>query len=300
MRQVAFYGKGGVGKSTVATNVAAALADDGKRVLVVGCDPKHDCTANLRGGKEIPTVLEVLRERGMERRSVEDIVASGDVGIDDVVFRGYNGVFCVEAGGPKPGYGCAGRGIIVAIDLLRKLDIFEELKPDVVIYDVLGDVVCGGFAMPLRLGLADEIYVVTSADFLSLYAANNICKGVREFASRGGSPLGGIIYNARGPLDAPDIVERFAATIGSHVICKIPSSRLFFEAELEGRTVVEMFPSSEVAATFRQLARRICDDGKPRGVVPTPLDDGQLSELRAEVRARMMKLRTGASDEKMS
>ncbi|MDF2955377.1 nucleotide-binding protein [Candidatus Alkanophaga liquidiphilum] len=285
MKQVAFYGKGGVGKSTVATNVAAALSEAGKRVLVVGCDPKHDCTANLRHGKEIPTVLDVLRAKGMEKRSIEEIVASRGIRLSDVVFKGYNGVFCVEAGGPKPGYGCAGRGIIVAIDLLKKLDVFGELKPDIVIYDVLGDVVCGGFAMPLRLGLADEVCVVTSADYLAIYAANNICKGVCEFAARGGSPLGGIIYNARGPLDAPDIVERFAAAIGSHILCEIPNNKLFAEAEVEGKTVVEMFPASEIAATFRRLAERLL--GNEKRAVPTPLSEERLSELRAEVRLRM-------------
>ena len=236
IRQVAFYGKGGVGKSTTASNVAAALAEKGFKVMVVGCDPKHDCTSNLHGGTEIPTVLDTLRDKDMEKRSIDDMIRGKAIDLDDIVFQGYKGIYCVEAGGPKPGYGCAGRGVILVIDLLQKSGIFEMIKPDVVIYDVLGDVVCGGFAMPLRMGLADEIYIVTSADYMSIYAANNICKGVADLAKRGGSPLGGLIYNVRGTLDEPEIIGDFVKQIGSRIIGNVPNNQIIAESEIEGKT----------------------------------------------------------------
>lgn len=220
MKQIAFYGKGGIGKSTTVCNIAAALADEGKKVMVIGCDPKHDCTSNLRGGEEIPTILDTLREKGMEKLSLEDAIEGKKIEMDEIIHEGYNGIYCIEAGGPKPGYGCAGRGVIVAIDLLKKMDIYEELGVDIVLYDVLGDVVCGGFAMPLRMGLAKQIYVVTSSDYMAMYAANNICRGMKEFAKKGGSRLGGLIYNVRGSLDAYDLVEEMANKIGTEIQAK--------------------------------------------------------------------------------
>ncbi|WP_456374506.1 AAA family ATPase, partial [Methanocaldococcus sp.] len=170
MKQIAFYGKGGIGKSTTVCNIAASLADEGKKVMVIGCDPKHDCTSNLRGGKEIPTVLDTIREKNLDKLNLDEAIEKGVISIDDIVYKGYKGIYCVEAGGPKPGYGCAGRGVIVAIELLKKMNVFETLGVDVVLYDVLGDVVCGGFAMPLRMGLANQIYIVTSSDYMSIYA----------------------------------------------------------------------------------------------------------------------------------
>jgi nitrogenase iron protein NifH len=253
MKQIAFYGKGGIGKSTTVCNIAAALADEGKKVMVIGCDPKHDCTSNLRGGEEIPTVLDTLREKGMEKMSLNDIL---EIEIDEIVYKGYKGVYCIEAGGPKPGYGCAGRGVIVAIDLLKKMNVFDELGVDVVLYDVLGDVVCGGFAMPLRMGLAKQIYIVTSSDYMAMYAANNICKGLKEFAKKGGSRLGGLIYNVRGSLDAEDIVKEFAKKLGTEIVGKIPNSLLIAEAEIEGKTVIEYAPDSEISKIYRELAKK--------------------------------------------
>ncbi len=216
MKQIAFYGKGGIGKSTTVCNIAAALADQGKKVMVVGCDPKHDCTSNLRGGQEIPTVLDILREKGLDKLGLETIIEKEMIEINDIIYEGYNGIYCVEAGGPKPGYGCAGRGVIVVIDLLKKMNLYKDLKLDIVLYDVLGDVVCGGFAMPLRMGLAEQIYVVTSSDYMAIYAANNICRGISEFVKRGGSKLGGLIYNVRGSMDAYDIVNEFADKLGAN------------------------------------------------------------------------------------
>jgi nitrogenase iron protein NifH len=284
MRQIAFYGKGGVGKSTVSSNIAAALAEHGFTVMMLGCDPKHDCTRNLRGEVEIPTILETSRDKGIEQLGLEGLVQENKIILDDVVYKGYNGVYCAECGGPKPGVGCAGRGVIVAIDLLSRLHTFEALKPDVVIYDVPGDVVCGGFAMPLRRGLADEVYIVTSADYLALYAANNICKGISEFATKGGPPLGGIIYNVRGMLDDASVVHDFAHEVNSHVIGHVPNAHQIAEAELEGNTVVEYASKSDIADLFRELALNIYTNTKVS--VPAPLPPQEMLHLGQEIRRR--------------
>jgi len=218
IRQMAFYGKGGIGKSTIASNLAAVYAERGLNTMLVGCDPKADCTRNLRGNTDIPTVLDVLREKGVAKLELIELVDGKQIDVDEIVYKGYKGVLCVEAGGPEPAVGCAGRGVIVAIDLLKKMGVYDVFDLDVVIYDVLGDIVCGGFGMPLRRGLADDVFIVTSADYLSIYAANNICKGINRHARRDGSPLGGIVYNVRGAIDDLTLVEEFAQSVGSKVI----------------------------------------------------------------------------------
>ncbi|NMX21549.1 nitrogenase iron protein [ANME-1 cluster archaeon GoMg4] len=284
MRQIAFYGKGGVGKSTVGSNIAAALAEHGLVVMLIGCDPKHDCTRNLRGEVEIPTILDTSRDKGIEQLGLDGVVKGNKIRLDEVIYKGYRGVYCAECGGPRPGVGCAGRGVIVAIDLLKRLNAFEVLKPDVVIYDVPGDVVCGGFAMPLRRGLADEVYIVTSADYLALYAANNICAGISEFATKGGSPLGGIVYNVRGMLDDEAVVHEFAEKVGSHVIGHIPNAHQIAEAEIEGNTVIEYAPNSGVADLFRELALRISTNTLTS--VPEPLAPEEMIRIGQVIRRR--------------
>ena len=286
-RQIAFYGKGGIGKSTIASNVAAAYAEKGLKVMMVGCDPKSDCTRNLRGDAEIPTVLDVLREKGVSKLGLTELVFGKKVEIEEVVCRGWKGILCVEAGGPEPAVGCAGRGVILAVEFLKQMEIFEKFKPDVVIYDVLGDIVCGGFGMPLREGLADEVYIVTSADYLSIYAANNICRGINRHARRGGSLLGGIIYNARGVIDDLALVEEFAQSIGSKVIGAIPTSPLIAECEVLARTTIENNPDSEIAARFRELAMRILENGER--VIPKPLPREKLVELARKIREKERK-----------
>lgn len=291
MRQIAFYGKGGVGKSTVGSNLIAALAETDIKALMVGCDPKHDCTRNLRGDVEIPTILDVLRDKGIEKLGLEEMVEGKKIKFDEIVYKGYNGIYCTECGGPKPGFGCAGRGVIVAVDLLKRLNVFEELRPDLVLYDVLGDVVCGGFAMPLRVGLADEVYIVTSADYLSLYAANNICKGIGEFATKGGSPLGGIVYNVRGVLDEEDVVYDFAERIGTRVIGMVPNSSLIAEAEVEGKTVFEDTNNSDIANLFRDLAVRIYNNTLTS--VPNPLPSKEMMEIGQIIKTRIKEKSAG-------
>ncbi len=270
MRQIAFYGKGGIGKSTVASNLAAALAERGLTVMMIGCDPKHDCTRNLTGGKEVSTILDTIRDADLERHGIKELIEGlRVVDLDDIVVEGYHGVYCAEAGGPKPGVGCAGRGVIAAIETLKRLRAFETLDPEIVIYDVLGDVVCGGFAMPLRMGLADEVYIVTSSDYMALYAANNICMGIEEFVDRGGSPVGGVIYNVRGGSDIEEVVSDFASKVGSRIIGKVPHNSLFSEAEVQRKTVIEYAPESELSDLFRKLAWDIYENShvdKPKSL----------------------------------
>jgi nitrogenase iron protein NifH len=269
MRKFCIYGKGGIGKSTIVSNIAAALAETGKTVMVMGCDPKSDSTRNL-AGRRIPTVLDVFRAKGPDEMKLEEIV-----------FEGFNGVYCVESGGPEPGVGCAGRGVITAADMLTRLGAFNDLEPEVVIYDVLGDVVCGGFAMPLRKGLADDVYIVTTCDPMAIYAANNISKGIKRFADRDEVFLGGIIYNGRSVIAEPSIVDGFAARLGAKVMGNIPMSELIPRSEIQHKTVLEYAPDSEIADMFRELALAIFDNDDR--IVPKPLSDAELDEINEEI-----------------
>ncbi|MCX6692981.1 MAG: Ni-sirohydrochlorin a,c-diamide reductive cyclase ATP-dependent reductase subunit [Methanomicrobiales archaeon] len=265
MRQVALYGKGGIGKSTTAANLSAALSFQGKSVLQIGCDPKRDSTRMLMHGDLIPTVMDLFREQG-ER----------GIRIEDVVFTGYSGVRCVEAGGPEPGIGCAGRGIIATFQILERLG---ALSGDVVVYDVLGDVVCGGFAMPMREGYAEEIYLVTSGELMSLYAANNIAKAITRLSGRGKRPchLAGVICNGRGMPGEEDLVREFASAIGSSLICAIPRDRVVQIAELHKRTVIEYSPESAQAEVYRELAKRVM--ANDLFTIPSPLAIDALESL---------------------
>ncbi len=284
LRQIAFLGKGGIGKSTIASNVAAAFAEKGLKVLMVGCDPKSDCTRNLRGDRNIPTISEVLRGKMDAQLELDELAYGKTIGINEVVFEGYKGILCAEAGGPEPAVGCAGRGIIVAVELLKRIGVFQEFQLDMVIYDVLGDIVCGGFGMNLRRGMADQAIVVTSADYLALYAANNICKGIARYASREGTPLGGIVYNVRGVLEDRELVDSFASQLGSRVIGSIPASSEISRSEIYAQTTIEKGPSSEIAERFRDLADLILAN-RDR-VSPVPLSDSELHRLARDIRQR--------------
>ncbi len=241
MKKIAIYGKGGIGKSTVVSNMSAALAAEGYTVMQIGCDPKSDSTRNLTGGKRIPTVLETMRDKE-------------DVGLEDIVFRSSTGVYCVESGGPIPGVGCAGRGIITAFEKLEELDAYETYKPDVILYDVLGDVVCGGFAMPIRGGYADDVCIVTSGEMMALYAADNISHAVKSFGKRGYASLKGLIFNAKNIENEDELVRKAAEEIGTQILRKVPRDGKIQEAEALGKTVVEAFPDCPVAQVFRELA----------------------------------------------
>ena len=247
MKKIAIYGKGGIGKSTVATNLSASLAAMGKTVMQIGCDPKADSTKSLTGGNKINTVLDCMREK------------KNNLELKDIVVESNTGVLCVESGGPIPGTGCAGRGIITAFEQLDALKAFEIYKPDIVIYDVLGDVVCGGFAMPIRQGYADKVYIVTSGEMMSLYAADNIAHAVKNFAKRKYASLGGLIFNAKGFDSEFEAVENAAKEMDTQIFFRIPRNSIVQEAENVGLSVVEYAPENEMSLLYKELASKIME-----------------------------------------
>ncbi len=264
MRQVAIYGKGGIGKSTTTQNTVAALAEAGKNIMVVGCDPKADSTRLLLNGLCQKTVLDTLRDEG------------DDIDLDDILKPGFKGVKCVESGGPEPGVGCAGRGIITSINMLESLGAYED-DLDYVFYDVLGDVVCGGFAMPIREGKAEEIYIVASGELMALYAANNISKGIQKYAANGKVRLGGIICNSRKVDRELDLLQAFASEIGSQLIHFVPRDNIVQRAEINKKTVIDYDPKADQADEYRQLAMAI--NQNKMFVVPKPMTQDRLEEL---------------------
>jgi len=283
VKQIAIYGKGGIGKSTTTSNISAALADAGYKVMQFGCDPKADSTNTLRGGEYIPSVLDLLSER---RR----------VDAHEAIFRGFNGIHCVEAGGPSPGVGCAGRGIITAVELLKQQNIFEELDLDIVLYDVLGDVVCGGFAVPVREGIAEHVFTVSSADFMSIYAANNLFKGIERFSNSGGALLGGIIANSMNTDFQHRIIDDFAARTKTQVVQYVPRSLAVTQAELQGKTTIEAAPQSAQADVYRALARRIAEHTE--STVPSALAPRELREWSAGWADQLIAMERAAADER--
>ena len=245
MIKIAVYGKGGIGKSTTVCNISAALAEKGLRVMQIGCDPKADSTSALLDGHRAKTVIDLVREKGAA------------LTLDDMVTEGYRGVLCVEAGGPTPGLGCAGRGITAALEKLREKGAFDRYAPDAVLYDVLGDVVCGGFSVPMRGGYADRVFVVTSGENMAIYAAANIAMAVENFRSRGYASMGGIILNRRNVKDEEKKVQTLAADIGCPIVGALSRSETVQAAEELGKTVLEAFPESTMAAEYRTLAAAV-------------------------------------------
>ena len=245
MIKIAVYGKGGIGKSTTVSNVAAALAEKGLTVMQIGCDPKADSTIQLRHGKEMRTVLDLYNEKKQNLK------------LKDMTMVGYQGVICVEAGGPTPGLGCAGRGIITALEKLKETGAYETYKPDIVLYDVLGDVVCGGFSMPMRKGYADQVFIITSGENMAIHAGANIAMAVENFKDRGYAQLGGLILNRRNVKNEDAKVEELAEDIHSKVIGTLSRSALVTDAEEQKKTVIEAYPDSEMAEEYRILAGEI-------------------------------------------
>ncbi|MBN1649163.1 MAG: nitrogenase iron protein [Spirochaetales bacterium] len=264
MRKIAIYGKGGIGKSTTTQNTVAGLAEMGKKVMVVGCDPKADSTRLLLGGLAQKTVLDTLREEGE------------DVELNDIIKDGYGATRCVESGGPEPGVGCAGRGIITSINLLEQLGAYEQ-ELDYSFYDVLGDVVCGGFAMPIREGKAEEIYIVVSGEMMAMYAANNICKGIVKYADAGGVRLGGLICNSRKVDNESEMIVELAKRLGTQMIHFVPRDNMVQKAEINRKTVIDYDPTHPQADEYRALAAKI--DRNKMFVVPKPLSIEELEKL---------------------
>ena len=245
MIKIAVYGKGGIGKSTTVSNVAAALAEKGLKVMQIGCDPKADSPMQLRHGEAIPTVLELVNQR------------KNDFELEDMVRIGFGGVVCVEAGGPTPGMGCAGRGIITALEKLKEKGAYEVYQPDVVLYDVLGDVVCGGFTMPMRKGYADKVFIITSGENMAIHAGANIAMAVQNFKNRGYASLGGIILNRRNVKREEEKVQELADDFETTVVGKLTRSELVTDAEEQGKTLMECYPDSEMAEEYRTLTENI-------------------------------------------
>ncbi|NLD47164.1 MAG: nitrogenase iron protein [Clostridiaceae bacterium] len=278
LKQIAIYGKGGIGKSTTTSNISAALSTAGYKVMQFGCDPKSDSTNTLRGGKYIPTVLDTLREKNV-------------VKAHEVIFQGFNGIHCVEAGGPAPGVGCAGRGIITAVQLFKQQKVFEELDLDYVIYDVLGDVVCGGFAVPIREGIAEHVFTVSSADFMAIYAANNLFKGIQKYSNSGGALLGGVIANSINAPYAKEIINDFVKQTNTQVVEYVPRSVTVTQSELQGKTTIEAVPNSKQADVYRSLAKKIAEHDNSK--IPTPLEISDLREWAKKWGDYLLALETG-------
>jgi len=245
MIKLAVYGKGGIGKSTTVSNLSAALAEKGLKVMQIGCDPKADSTSSLHHLEKVSTVLELVRDR------------NNGFTLEDMAHEGFGGVICVEAGGPTPGMGCAGRGIIAALEKLAEKGAYEVYRPDVVFYDVLGDVVCGGFSMPMRSGYADKVFIITSGENMAIHAAANIAMAVDNFRGRGYAQLGGLILNRRDVKNEEEKVLELARDIGSHITGTLSRSATVQAAEELNRTVIEAFPDSAMAQEYRELAKRI-------------------------------------------
>ncbi len=269
LRQAAIYGKGGIGKSTTTQNLVSALAESGKKVMIVGCDPKADSTRLILHSKAQNTIMEMAAEAG----TVEDLE------LEDVLKVGYGDIKCVESGGPEPGVGCAGRGVITAINFLEEEGAYEE-DLDFVFYDVLGDVVCGGFAMPIRENKAQEIYIVCSGEMMAMYAANNISKGIVKYANSGGVRLAGLICNSRNTDREDELIEALAAKLGTQMIHFVPRDNVVQRAEIRRMTVIEYDPKAKQADEYRTLAKKIVENTK--FVIPTPLTMDELEELLME------------------
>ncbi|MDR2427238.1 MAG: nitrogenase iron protein [Endomicrobium sp.] len=278
IKQIAIYGKGGIGKSTTTSNISAALSTLGYKVMQFGCDPKSDSTNTLREGKYIPTVLDTLREKP-------------NVKAQDVIFKGYNGIFCVEAGGPAPGVGCAGRGITTAVSLFKQQHVFEELDLDYVIFDVLGDVVCGGFAVPIREGIAEHVFTVSSSDFMAIYAANNLFNGIKKYSNAGGALLGGVIANSINKPYAKDIIDDFVKQTETQVVEYVPRSVTVTQSELQGKTTIEAAPDSAQSQVYLSLAKKIAAHEVSKA--PQPLTVSQLRDWAAKWADHLLALETG-------
>ena len=266
LRQCAIYGKGGIGKSTTTQNLVAGLAELGKKVMIVGCDPKADSTRLILHSKAQNTIMEMAAEAG----TVEDLE------LEDVLKSGYGDIKCVESGGPEPGVGCAGRGVITAINFLEEEGAYEE-DLDFVFYDVLGDVVCGGFAMPIRENKAQEIYIVCSGEMMAMYAANNISKGIVKYANSGGVRLAGLICNSRNTAREDELIMELARQLGTQMIHFVPRDNVVQRAEIRRMTVIEYDPEAKQAQEYRDLAQKIIDNKMM--VIPTPITMDALEDL---------------------
>jgi nitrogenase iron protein NifH len=264
MERIVVYGKGGVGKSTIASSLSAAYARRGLRVLHIGCDPKQDSTLRIAGGKV---------------KSVMEASMSGEITTkDNITTKGVFGIDCVECGGPKPGVGCAGRGIAKTFEILENLNTLNEANYDIALFDVLGDVVCGGFAAPLRDGFGKKVFIVVSEEIMSMYAANKIISAIKTYEYNG-VYLGGIILNMRNNSSSIGHVKKFADSINANIISIIPRSNLIAEAEKYSKTVVEMHPESEISGKFNSMAGEIIKIRRESSRMPNAIKEMDFNSL---------------------
>jgi chlorophyllide a reductase subunit X len=263
---IAIYGKGGSGESFALANLSYMMAQQGKRVLLIGCDPKSDTTSLLFGGKSTPTIIETSSRKKL---------AGEEIGIEDVCFQ-RDGVFAMELGGPEVGRGCGGRGIIHGFETLEKLG-FHEWGFDYVLLDFLGDVVCGGFGLPIARDMCQKVIVVASNDLQSLYVANNVCKAVEYFRKMGGNVgVAGMILNKD---DGTGEAQAFAAAVGIPVLTAIPANEDIRKKSANYQIIGK--PGGQWASLFEELAVNVAE-APP--LCPTPLDqDGLLGLFSADV-----------------
>jgi nitrogenase iron protein NifH len=265
-KKIAFYGKGGIGKSTTQQNTAAAMAYfHGQKVFIHGCDPKADSTRMILGGMNQKTIMDTLRDDGAEKITPEKVISTG-----------FGDIRCCESGGPEPGVGCAGRGVITAIDLMESVGAYTP-ELDYVFYDVLGDVVCGGFAMPIRDGKAQEVYIVASGEMMAIYAANNICKGLVKYAKQSGVRLGGVICNSRKVDREKEFLAEFCEAIGTQMIHFVPRDNIVQKAEFNKKTVIEYDEKCNQANEYSELGRKIIEN--KMFVIPKPLTMPELEAM---------------------
>jgi chlorophyllide a reductase subunit X len=263
---IAIYGKGGSGKSFALANLSYMMAQQGKRVLLIGCDPKSDTTSLLFGGKSTPTIIETSSKKKL---------AGEEIGIEDVCFQ-RDGVFAMELGGPEVGRGCGGRGIIHGFETLEKLG-FHEWGFDYVLLDFLGDVVCGGFGLPIARDMCQKVIVVASNDLQSLYVANNVCKAVEYFRKMGGNVgVAGMILNKD---DGTGEANAFAEAVGIPVLCAIPANEDIRKKSANYQIIGK--PGGQWASLFEELAVNVAEAPPLR---PAPLDqDGLLALFSADI-----------------
>ncbi|MEO0500964.1 MAG: chlorophyllide a reductase iron protein subunit X [Pseudomonadota bacterium] len=258
---IAIYGKGGSGKSFALSNLSYMMAQQGKRVLLIGCDPKSDTTSLLFGGKSCPTIIETSSKKKL---------AGEEVAIEDVCFQ-RDGVFAMELGGPEVGRGCGGRGIIHGFELLEKLG-FHEWGFDYVLLDFLGDVVCGGFGLPIARDMCQKVIVVGSNDLQSLYVANNVCKAVEYFRKMGGNVgVAGMIINKD---DGTGEAQGFASAVDIPVLTAIPANEDIRRKSANYQIIGT--PDGEWGGLFEELATNVAEAG-PRQ--PRPLEQDELLSL---------------------
>ncbi|MDJ0654132.1 MAG: ferredoxin:protochlorophyllide reductase (ATP-dependent) iron-sulfur ATP-binding protein [Xanthomonadales bacterium] len=263
----AVYGKGGIGKSTTSSNLSVAFSKLGKRVLQIGCDPKHDSTFTLTKSL-VPTVIDALEDVDFH---------SEELRVDDFVYEGYNGVMCVEAGGPPAGTGCGGYVVGQTVKLLKQHHLLEDT--DVVIFDVLGDVVCGGFAAPLQH--ADRALIVTANDFDSIFAMNRIVAAIKAKSKNYKVRVGGVIANRSAGLDQ---IQRFNENVGLDTVAHFPDLDVIRRSRLKKSTLFEMEESKELEAVQQEYLRlaQTLWDGTDANVPPMqaePMRDREIFDL---------------------